>query len=661
MMQALSDWPLPAKVLAALAGLLLMAFLWLTVASLVLLLYLHQFRGGWPLLEWLAYNDWYPDPSKSAAVNVMVVRGLRLSAMVSTGVPVLIGGALLTQHFAPRLAHDNARWATWREMRKAGFSARRGLYLARVRGRFVRLAGKRRKHMIVYAPTQSGKGVGTVIPAGLTTDPMSVIFFDPKFEAFEATAGWQAELGANVVLFAPLSPTGQTAQYNPCAYVRRMPDGSPTVDTWGDIEAIVHAQIPPGEGTQQFWNNVARTAYTAVLAFLSETPGLDFTIPAAVSLLSREDGPAYIRRFLGQRRATGKPYSKPCADNLREFTSGNADLLDGIKRTIKSHLGVFSNPRVVAATSGNTFRLDRLRHERTALYVCAAPNDIDTLRPLLALLFQQSIDVTVRDGVFNASMIEVNVIIDEFPLLNRMDAVADAFGYIAGYGVRLIPIVQTPAQLEDIYKAAGARKIMDNCKIELCLGPDDIDLCEKISRRLGTVKGARQGRSASAFGGLADAFKGNVSTSATERRLLTAYEVSQLPEDQCIIIHGGMPGVLANRIRYYDQAPFKHRLRPAPQIPAIAVDLRYDDAEPAPEPEVRIDPKPKPSPTSRRKAAGKKATPDMEMTVAQAEATLVAVSGGSVDLSQFGQSPEAARQQIDRVIHKLPTMKGHGR
>ncbi len=661
MMGAIADWPLPAKALAVAAAMVLMAFLWLTVASLVLLFYLHQFRGGWPLLEWLAYNDWYPDPSKSAAVNALVVRGLRLSALVSTGLPVLIGGAFATRHFAPRIAHDNARWATWGEMRKAGFSARRGLYLARVRGRFVRLAGTRRKHMIVYAPTQSGKGVGTVIPAGLTADPMSLVFFDPKFEAFEATAGWQAELGANVVLFAPLSQTGQTAQYNPCAYVRRMPDGSPTVDTWGDVEAIVHAQIPVGEGAQQFWNNTARIAYTAVLAFLSETPGADFSIPAAVSLLSREDGPAYVRRHLDQRRTAGKPYSKPCADNLRDFTSGNADLLDGIKRTIKSHLGIFSNPRVVAATSGNTFRLDRLRRERTALYVCAAPNDIETLRPLLALLFQQLIDVTVRDGVFSAGLIEVNVVIDEFPLLGRMDAIADAFGYIAGYGVRLIPIVQTPAQLEDLYKATGARKILDNCKVEMCLGPDDIDLAEKISRRLGTVKGARQGSSTSAFGGLADALKGNVSTSATERRLLTAYEVTQLPEDECIVIHGGMPGVRAKRLRYYDQAPFRHRLRPAPPIPTIAVNLRYDDAEPAPEPEVRIDPKPKPAPASKRKAAGKRNEPDMEMSVAQAEATLVAVSRGSVDLSQFGQSPEAARKQIDRVIHNLPTMKGRAR
>ncbi len=212
MIAAFSDWPLPAKVLAGIMALLLAALLWSTVSSLVLLTYLGRPHTGWPLVEWWAYREWYPDPSKAPAVNALVERGLRLSALVSTGIPLAIGTGLLARHVAPRIAHDNARWASWRDLHKVGFSSQRGLYLARVRGRFVRLAGKQRKHMIVYAPTQSGKGVGTVIPCGLTADPMSLIFFDPKFEAFAATAGWQAEQGANVVLFAPLSPTGQTAQ-----------------------------------------------------------------------------------------------------------------------------------------------------------------------------------------------------------------------------------------------------------------------------------------------------------------------------------------------------------------------------------------------------------------------------------------------------------------
>lgn len=668
MIAALSDWPLPAKVLAGIMALLLAALLWSTVSSLVLLTYLGRPHTGWPLVEWWAYREWYPDPSKAPAVNALVERGLRLSALVSTGIPLAIGAGLLARHLAPRIAHDNARWASWRDLHKVGFSSQRGLYLARVRGRFVRLAGKQRKHMIVYAPTQSGKGVGTVIPCGLTADPMSLIFFDPKFEAFAATAGWQAEQGANVVLFAPLSPTGQTAQYNPCSYVRRMADGSPSVDTWGDIEAIVHAQIPAGEGQQQFWNRTARTAYTAVLAFLSETEGADFSIPAAVALLSRGDGPSHIAAALNARRQAGRPYSKPCADNLREFTSGNADLLDGIKRTIKSYLGIFSNPRVVAATSGNTFRLDRLRHERTALYVGVAPNDIATLQPLLTLLFAQFIDLTARvpPGTDAEARLEVNVVLDEFPLLGASEKIVEAFGYIAGYGVRLIPIVQTPAQLEDIYKAAGARKIMDNCKVELCLAPDDIDLAEKISRRLGTVKGKRQGSSSSAFGGFSDMFKGNVSSSATERRLMTAYEVTQLPEDKCIILHGGMPGALARRIRYYDQPPFKNRLRPPPAIAAIPVELRFDDTDDGPGPVHSVQPPPSPpsspapspSPKAKTKGRPRKEGADLGMSVAQAEATLRAATSNQVDLSQFGQSPAAAKAQIDRVIHNLPTLKG---
>jgi len=260
------------------------------------------------------------------------------------------------------------------------------------------------------------------------------------------------------------------------------------------------------------------------------------------------------------------------------------------------------------------------------------------------------------------------MVLDEFPLLGASEKIVEAFGYIAGYGVRLIPIVQTPAQLEDIYKAAGARKIMDNCKVELCLAPDDIDLAEKISRRLGTIKGKRQGSSASAFGGFSDLFKGNVSSSATERRLMTAYEVTQLPEDKCIILHGGMPGALARRIRYYDQPPFKNRLRAPPAIAAIPVELRYDDTDDGPEAVHSVQPPPSPpsspapsaAPKTKAKANARprKESAGLEMSVAQAEATLLAATRNTVDLSQFGQSPAAAQAQIDRVIHNLPTLKG---
>lgn len=682
MIDALRDTSLPTKLLVGVGGIALAAGLWSSVSSTVLLAYLQVPIKGIPLGEWWQYLEHYPRPGASAAVNAIVSRGIKISAAVSTAVPVVIGLAYLAR---PRIkpAHDDARWATWRDIRRAGFSARSGTYLGRVGRRWLRSGeGRKRRNTAIIAPTQSGKGVGFVLPAGLCdpTERTSFAFFDPKFQAFTHTSGWQMLIGANVILFAPLSETGQTAQYNPCAYVRRNPDGSPTVDTWGDIEAIVFRQIATSDEKSVFWTDSARIAYTAMLGFLSETDGVEFHIPAALDLMFRPDSTAYINRCIEQRRNAGRPYSSPVATNLREFLHGNDEVRDSIRKTIKSKLGIFFNPRVRAATSGNTFDLTRILHERTALYVGVNFGDIARLQPLTALLFQQMIGLNTRGlpGADEKATFDLLFVADEFANMGAMPDIVDAFSFCLEYGIRINPVIQTPAQLEGVYGKAGTKRILDNCKDKVVLGGiDDMDFCRDISARLGTIKGERRSVSGNIF------TRRNTSVSEAERPLLSPYEVSQLADDNAIILHGGIAGILAKRIRYYEMAPFKHRLSVAPTVPAIKVELEFDQVQEPPPVPSRPPAKPataksatvKPvKPASVKPASPKpllaikkpvrvkaaprrsRADPGGTMSLARAEATLRAVMPG-VDLTQFAQSPAAAKAQIDRVIHQLPTPK----
>lgn len=658
MTPSIADWPLPAKALLAFTGAGVAVAVWSSASSLGMMLWLQQPVTTLPLLEWWQFREWYPHPAQPAAVNAFVERGLKVSGL--TPVALALGGAavVLLRRNPPRQAHDDARWANWRDMLRGGFNHKRGLYLGRIGGRFLRLSREQLKHIAIYSPTRGGKGTGFVIPAGLTTETASLIYFDPKFEAFAATAGWQKSQGAEVVLLAPLSPDGRTAQYNPCAYVRRGPKGEPTVDTYGDCRTIAHAQIDRGDDKNVFWTDSARTAYTAALAFQSETEGAAFTIPAALDLLLRSDGPAYIRKCLDTRRDAGRPYSKPCADGLRDFLHGADDLRDSIRKTITSKLGVFFDPRVRACVSGNTFDLGAMRHKRTALYIGVTPNDIAALQPLITLLFQQFIALTMRvpPGTDLTMRHGVDVILDELPRLSKVTPIAEAFADIAGYDVRFIAVMQTPAQLRIAFGNDGAQAILDNCKIEVAFGVDDPVLAESISKRLGTVKGERTSRPIGGWFG-----KGNATVSETERRLLTAFEVMQLPAEQTIVMHGGVFGILARRLRHYEDAPFKRRMLPPPAIAAIKVDLQYDavppDAVPVTVPSVaRVAPSAEGQPGSDKPTRKRKAVvdPEMEMSVAQAEATLLAVSPG-LDLARFARSPAEAQAQIDRVISGLPT------
>ena len=78
------------------------------------------------------------------------------------------------------------------------------------------------EHVLCFAPTRSGKGVGLVVPS-LLTWPGSAIVHDIKGENWQLTAGWRARF-SRVLLFDPTNPV--SAGYNPLLEVRRRHRGA---------------------------------------------------------------------------------------------------------------------------------------------------------------------------------------------------------------------------------------------------------------------------------------------------------------------------------------------------------------------------------------------------------------------------------------------------
>jgi type IV secretion system protein VirD4 len=111
--------------------------------------------------------------------------------------------------------YGSARWATNAEVRGAGLLQPDGVVLGRHGRDYLRHNGP--EHVLCFAPTRSGKGVGLVVPS-LLTWPDSAIVHDIKGENWQLTAGWRARFG-RVLLFDPTNPI--SAAYNPLLEVRR--------------------------------------------------------------------------------------------------------------------------------------------------------------------------------------------------------------------------------------------------------------------------------------------------------------------------------------------------------------------------------------------------------------------------------------------------------
>ena len=125
------------------------------------------------------------------------------------------------------------------------------------------------EHILLVAPTRSGKGVNTIIPTGLVWSH-SIFFFDVKEELWQATAGYrQKVLGQKVMKFAPLVGDGSSARWNPLAEINFR-----TAEEISDVAMIVGIMVKPdgekagGGGDSAFWDNSAAALITGVIMHL---------------------------------------------------------------------------------------------------------------------------------------------------------------------------------------------------------------------------------------------------------------------------------------------------------------------------------------------------------------------------------------------------------
>jgi len=132
--------------------------------------------------------------------------------------------------------YGSARWGSRREINAAGLSAGGGVFLGRAHRRYLRHDGP--EHVMAFATTRSGKGVGLVIPTLLSWTGSTVVH-DIKGENWQLTSGWRSRF-SHCLLFNPTD--ARSARYNPLLEVGRGADEVRDVQNIADI--LVDPALP---------------------------------------------------------------------------------------------------------------------------------------------------------------------------------------------------------------------------------------------------------------------------------------------------------------------------------------------------------------------------------------------------------------------------------
>lgn len=158
--------------------------------------------GNLPIYRpWAIFWWWYS--YDAYAPHVFDKAGTLAGASGFLGCAAAIAGSLWRARQSRHVTtYGSARWATSGELVRAGLHNDAGVFLGRFRGRYLRHDGP--EHVMAFAPTRSGKGVGLVVPTLLSWTGSTVVH-DIKGENWQLTAGWRSRF-SHALLFNPTDP-----------------------------------------------------------------------------------------------------------------------------------------------------------------------------------------------------------------------------------------------------------------------------------------------------------------------------------------------------------------------------------------------------------------------------------------------------------------------
>jgi type IV secretion system protein VirD4 len=205
-----------------------------------------------------------------------------------------------------------------------------------------------------------------------------------------------------------------------------------------------------------------------------------------------------------------------------------------------------------------------------SIYVGVNPDDLHRLRPVLNLFFQQAIGLQTRELPERNPALkhQVMMLLDEFTALGRIPIIAEAISYLPGYNVRVVLVIQTPAQLREVYGIHNAETMLKSLAARIVFAPKDFPDAREISDELGFTTVAV--RSVSKPLGAAFDRRGgrskSQSVSLQRRALLLPQEVKELGTEEAIVFYEGLRPIRCRKIRYFADRRLRRRLLPPPRV-----------------------------------------------------------------------------------------------
>lgn len=423
-------------------------------------------------------------------------------------------------------------------------------------------------HILMCAPSRSGKGIGVVIPTCLNWQE-SMVVADPKGENIDTCGAYREKvMGHKVIKFDP-AEAGNFYRWNPINEIRW---GTPNEGR--DVSNIVQSLVGEGTGSDKHWVDNAKDLIIGCITHLKYKDAVYNTIHglrpgdkgyketcmydvyqfmAAGMTADMDDdndeeeddnpnAPTGFRKVLKEElfgvkgndekgippkpgvqhfpdegvvfevrnpygtssdaplkirvtperahdvthftpEAMKTPHLHPVVvAKFNSFIGKPANEAGSVLSTAVTAFMIFSEKTIIDNTITSDFCLRDIRNSDTPvdLFLVTPPSDLARVGKLFRLIIELMVVTSTQK--LTGDKYKCLFLIDEFPAFGKMDNLLAELGYIAGYGLKSLMIIQGLEQLKKIYKNLD---LLTNCQTQVYFGPNDNDTRKHLSELLG--------------------------------------------------------------------------------------------------------------------------------------------------------------------------------
>ena len=416
-------------------------------------------------------------------------------------------------------------------------------------------------NMLVIGAPGTGKSWGFVRPMifQCVKRRESMILTDPKAELYESTAGYLADMGYEVRVFNLLEM--EHSDHWNCI-------GEADYDE--RLIPIIAATIINNTSSEKeagdFWAKAELNLLTALLYYVQNDKDVSGNaLPLSQRRLGRilslltENGLEKIDREIKLL-----PAGHPAKGPYGLFLQAKENIRGNIVIGLGNRLNVFQDKLVDALTADSTIDLTLPGHKPCA-YFCILSAQDHTYAFLSSLFFtmifsrlEQYARRETEDGKLP---VPVNFVLDEFPSIGKLGDFKRSIAFTRGFRMNCIVIVQSIAQLADIYPRREWEEITACCDATICLGVNDTTSAQFVSEKCGmtTIRVTNnQQPQTPLFSPVANLSRPYSQTrSNTQRALMQPDEVLRLDNAKSIVMLRGQLPMLLYKVMPPEFADFK--------------------------------------------------------------------------------------------------------